>query len=161
MTQFRFNTSPQRLSHIQARPRSRGFSLIELMVVVAIVAILGTIATGAYRNYVMRATRTEGRMALLAIQAAQEKYFLQNNQYAQDIATVIAPPPAGLGINLTAGGVTSGGNYTVTIAATPTTYTLQAAVTPGSPQTHDTTCPTFTVSDQGVRTPADASGCWR
>jgi type IV pilus assembly protein PilE len=141
--------------------RQRGFSLIELMVVVAIAAILGTIATGAYSRYVLRATRTEARMALLSIQAAQEKYFLQNNQYAQNIATVIAVPPAGLGVNLTAAGVTPGGNYTVTIAATPTTYTLQAVPTPGSPQVQDTTCPTFTVNDQGLRTPADASGCWR
>jgi type IV pilus assembly protein PilE len=162
MTQSLFDTGPRRLGRIQSWPRLRGFSLIELMVVVAIVAILGTIATGAYRNYVMRATRTEGRMALLAIQAAQEKYFLQNNQYAQDMPTVIAAPPAGLGINLTAGGVTSGGNYTVSFAAvTPTTYTLQAVATPGSPQAHDTACPAFTVNDQGTRTPADASGCWR
>ncbi len=72
------------------------------MVVVALVAILGTIAVSTYRSYILRTNRTEGRMALLATQVAQEKYFLQNNQYAPDIATVIAAPPAGLGINLTA-----------------------------------------------------------
>ncbi len=83
------------------RTAARGFSLIELMVVVAIVALLASIATASYRNYTRRATRTEGRSVLLAIQVAQEKYFLQNSQYVQTIAGVIAAPPAGLGIPLT------------------------------------------------------------
>ena len=141
--------------------RARGFSLIELMVVIAVVALLSTIAVSTYRNYVLRAARTEGRMALLAIQVAQEKFFLQNNQYAQNIATVIAAPPAGLGINLTAAGLTTGGNYTISFtAATANTYTLQAAAT--GTQTKDTAaCLTFTINEQGARTPADSSGCWR
>ena len=140
---------------------ARGFTLIEMMIVVGLLALISTIAVSSYRNYVLRATRTEGRMALLAIQVAQEKFFLQNNAYAQDIATVIAAPPAGLGINLTAGGVTAAGNYTLSFtAATATTYTLQAVAT--GAQTKDTAaCLTFTITEQGTRTPADSSGCWR
>ena len=144
------------------RRRARGFSLIELMVVVAVFALLSMIATNSYRRYSLRATRTEARLALLAIQVAQEKYFLQNNQYAQDIATVIAPPPAGLGINAINGaGATGGGNYTVSFSAvTPNTYTLQAVATGN--QTKDTAaCLTFTINEQGQRTPADSTGCWR
>ena len=140
----------------------RGFSLIELMVVLAVFAVLSVMAVNSYRRYTLRATRTEGRLALLAIQVAEEKYFLQNSQYAQDIATVIAAPPAGLGIgSIDASGVTTGGNYTISFAAaTATTYTLQAVATGN--QTKDTAaCLTFTISDQGARTPADASGCWR
>ncbi len=143
------------------RGRARGFTLIELMVVIAIVAVLSTIAVSSYRTYVLRASRTEGRMALLAIQVAQEKFFLQNNAYAQDIATVIAPPPGGLGINLDAAGVTSGGNYTISFAAaTATTYRLQADAT--GHQTDDTAaCLQFTIDEQGARTPPESSGCWR
>jgi type IV pilus assembly protein PilE len=139
----------------------RGFTLIELMVVLAVMAILSTIAVGSYRRYSLRATRTEGRLSLLAIQVAQEKYFLQNNTYAQDIATVIAAPPAGLGIgSINASGVTTGGNYTLSFSAvTPTTYTLQAVAT--GKQTDDTACLTFTINEQGTRTPADSTGCWR
>ena len=147
--------------HSRWRRYSGGFTLIELMVVIAVVAVLSNIAVSTYRAYVLRAARTEGRMALLAIQVAQEKFFLQNNQYAQDIPTVIAAPPAGLGVNLTAGGVTSGGNYTISFSAvTPSTYTLQAVAT--GTQTKDTAaCLTFTIDDQGTRTPADATGCWK
>ena len=62
---------------------------------------------------------------------------------------------------VSAAGVTPGGNYTISFAAvTPTTYTLQAVAT-GS-QTKDTAaCLTFTINEQGARTPADTSGCWR
>ena len=138
-----------------------GFTLIELMVVVGLVAVLGTIAVSTFRSYVLRTNRTEARMALLATQVGQEKYFLQNNQYAQDIATVIAAPPAGLGINLTAAGVTTGGNYTISFAAaTANTYTLQAVAK--GPQTKDmAACLTLTINEQGLRTPPDSSGCWR
>ena len=140
----------------------RGFSLIELMVTLAVLAILSTIAVGSYRRYSLRATRTEGRLSLLAIQVAQEKYFLQNNTYAQDIATVIAAPPAGLGIgSINASGVTTGGNYTISFAAvTPTTYRLQAVAT-GNQVKDTAACLTFTIDEQGARTPLDSSGCWR
>ena len=147
----------------QPRGPVRGFSLIELMVVVAVVAILATLATASYRNYMLRTNRTEGRMALLSIQAAQERYFLQNNQYAQNMATVTALASAGgLGVtNLTAAGVTPSGNYTISFAAvTPNSYTIQAVAT--GPQTHDTAaCLTFSVDDQGTRSPPDSTGCWR
>ena len=142
--------------------QARGFTLIELMTVVAVVAILSTIAMSSYSNYVLRTNRTEGRMALLAIQVAQEKFFLQNNTYAQDIATVIAAPPAGLGVNLTAG-VTPGGKYTISFDQAFTsanTYKLKADAT--GAQTHDTAaCLTFTIDDKGAKTPLDSSGCWK
>jgi type IV pilus assembly protein PilE len=150
----------------QPRGPARGFSLIELMIVVAIVAILATLAAGSYRNYMLRTNRTEGRMALLAIQAAQERFFLQNNQYAQDMTTVMTPANAGgLGVtNLTpagAAGITPSGNYTISFAAVAAnTYTIQAVAT--GPQTHDTAaCLTFSVDEQGNRSPPDSTGCWR
>ncbi len=141
--------------------RSRGFTLVELMIVIAVVAILASIAVSSYRNYVLRANRTEARMALLAVQVAQEKFFVQNNQYAQTMAAVIAAPPAGLGVALSAAGLTASGNYTISLpAATANSYTLQAVAT--GPQTHDTAaCLTYTINEQGARTPLDSSGCWR
>ena len=145
------------------RPRgpARGFSLIELMIVVAVVAILATLAVTSYRNYVIRANRTEARIALLSIQAAQEKFFLQNNAYAQSIATVIAAPPAGLGVSLSAAGLTSSSNYTISFSAvTANTYTLQAVAT-GAQNKDTAACLTFTINEQGARTPADSTGCWK
>ncbi|MBS0388382.1 MAG: prepilin-type N-terminal cleavage/methylation domain-containing protein [Proteobacteria bacterium] len=152
--------------HTHPRPPrgpARGFSLIELMVVVAVVAILATLATASYRSYMLRTNRTEGRIALLAIQAAQERYFLQNNQYATTMATVIAPANAGgLGVtNLTAAGLTPNGYYTISFqAATANSYTIQAVAT--GAQTKDTAaCLTLSINEQGARLPLDSSGCWR
>jgi len=145
--------------HLIPGARSQGVTLIELLIVIVIVGILGSIAMSSYRNYVMRANRTEARMTLLAIQTAQEKWFVQNSQYALDIATLVAAPPAGLGILLDAAGVTPGGYYTISFtAATPTAYTVQAAAT-GS-QVDDTACPTLSIDQNGTRNPP-ASTCWR
>jgi type IV pilus assembly protein PilE len=148
--------------HIQlARRSQRGFSLIELMIVVAIVAILASISVSAYRRYTLRANRTEARIALLQIQAGQEKFFLQNNGYATDLATLRAAPPNGLGLNLTAAGVTPSGFYTVSFtAAAANTYTVQAVAS--GKQAEDTAaCLTFTINDAGLRTPVDSTGCWK
>lgn len=137
-----------------------GFSLIELMIVVAIAAILATIATASYKSYALRANRAEARQALLSIQAAQEKYFLQNNTYATALATFVAVPPAGLGVPLDASGNTPGGHYQISVvAASPTTYTIMATAV-GAQTKDDSACQTFQVNEQGVFTPAAGTSCW-
>ncbi|MET0332621.1 MAG: type IV pilin protein [Dyella sp.] len=61
---------------------ANGFTLIELMVVVAIVAILAAIAIPSYSRYVYRARRVDGQQLLLKIATAQERYYALNNKYA-------------------------------------------------------------------------------
>jgi len=69
----------------QARAKtSRGFTLIEVMVTVVILAVLTAIAVPAYRNYVSTSRNTEGWNNLAAIKLAQEEYFLENNRYFPD-----------------------------------------------------------------------------
>jgi type IV pilus assembly protein PilE len=127
------------------------------MIVVAIVAILGTIATNSYRGYLMRTHRTEARTALLRVQAAQEKFFLQNNRYA-DNSELSPAPPAGLGIDAKS---TPGGYYDIRIARPNTTqYTVTATATGG--QLQDVAdCQTLSINNNGGRVPADSSGCWK
>ena len=95
---------------------ARGVTLIELMVVILVLAILASIAVPSYRRYVMRSNRTEATAALLQLRIAQEKFFLQNGQYADDGALTTAPP-AGLGLP----GTTASNYYTVTLDRTSTT----------------------------------------
>lgn len=67
------------------RPRAKlqcGFSLLELMVVVAIIGILITIAIPAYTESVLRGRRAEGQTAILALLQQQERFMTQNNRYA-------------------------------------------------------------------------------
>ena len=149
----RFTTEPG------ARARSRGVTLLELMAVVLIVGILGTIAVNSYRGYLLRTNRTEARMALLQIQANQEKFFLQNNRYAIGSAELSNTPThattPGLGISAT----TPGGHYAITMASTNTTYTATATATGG--QTRDVAaCLTLRISEDGRREPT-GNDCWR
>jgi type IV pilus assembly protein PilE len=130
-------------------------TLIELMIVIVIVAILGNLAMGSYRRYMMRANRVDATGTLLQVQVAQEKFFLQNRRYGSSNADLTTAPPAGLGFNAT----TDGGFYTLALAGTPTTYTITATAT--GTQAQDTTCPTFAINEQGTRTPLTSTGCWR
>ncbi len=64
---------------------SKGFTLVELMVVVAIVAILAAVATPAYINYVNRAKQGEAESLLMTARLEQEEYYTENGQYASTI----------------------------------------------------------------------------
>lgn len=65
---------------------STGFTLIELMIVVAIVGILAAIAYPSYQEYVLRGNRSEAQALLNDAAARQERYYTQNNTYADTTA---------------------------------------------------------------------------
>jgi type IV pilus assembly protein PilE len=122
--------------------------LIELVVVVAIIGILASIAVPSYRNYVLRSQRTDATTALLKLAAAQEKFYLQNNTYTADEAKV--------------GGATSEkGWYTVDItAANANNFAATATPVSGGPQAKDTHCASFSINEVGKRD-ATYADCWR
>ena len=123
-----------------ARKRSFGFSVIELMVTIAIIAILASIALPAYRGYLTNAREMEGKNNLASLKLAEEEYFLENNTYfsGSDTATLISNSnglwnPVGdeenNGIhNFTYAVTLSGGGYVATATGTgdkvPTTTVL-------------------------------------
>ncbi len=141
----------------------RGVTLIELLIVVVIVSILASVAIPAYRNYVRRAQRADATATLLRIQAAQEKFYVQNNTYTANNA---AAPPAGLGIP-----GSQNGYYAVAMAAGAggliNAYTATATPAAGSPQLDDDDCALFRIDSQGVRYAESSGGadktttCWR
>jgi type IV pilus assembly protein PilE len=139
--------------------RLRGFTLVELITTVGIVAILATIAITSYRSYLLRSNRTEGRNALLQIQVAQEKFFLQNNTYTTNVS---ANPPTGLGLGTTS---TQNGLFTLSVAAGSSgsiASSYVATATAAGSQTRDVAaCRTLTIDSSGNRTPAASSGCWQ
>jgi type IV pilus assembly protein PilE len=139
------------------RSKSSGFTLVELMITVVIIAILSSIAVPAYRSYVQRSRRSEATSALLRIQAAQEKFFLQNNAYS---ANLVGAPPAGLGMLNT----TDSGNYDLVLAPAGAGYTATATAT--STQADDAKCVTFTINPNGVRSATGSATnptveCWK
>jgi type IV pilus assembly protein PilE len=139
--------------------RMKGVTLIELVVVVAIVALLASIAVPTYRNYLLRSHRVEAKAALLNLAAAQEKFYLQNNSYAAN-SVLSTAPPTGLGIP----GTTKNGYYTIAISNASTT-TFAATATATGAQTEDTDCATFAIDALGVKSATKSGGsastaCW-
>ena len=137
------------------RARARGVTLMELMIVVVIVAILSLVAVPSYRMYTMRANRTEAKSALLAIQLAQERFYLANHRYG-DIAD-LGP----LGVT----GTSENGVYEIAIdPVDATTYTAIATPaagggTNGTNMSGDTECASFSIDARGVRA-ATGPRCW-
>lgn len=149
-----------------ARARVRGFTLIELMVTVAILAIVVTLATGGYREYIRRASRVDATGALLRLAAAQEKFYAQNGRYAAN-GEMATPPPDGLGITGTERGFY---DLEVTSNDLSRNYVAKATVAAGENQEDDTDCAEFTVNEQGLRAAKSSDGdtgtevtarCWR
>jgi type IV pilus assembly protein PilE len=133
------------------RNKMRGMTLMELVAVVAIVALLSSIAIPTYRELLLRSHRAEAKSALLNLAAAQEKFYLQNNTYTDELATA---PPAGLGLAAT----TERGYFTVAIGAADADGFTATATAAGG-QAKDTSCATFTINQAGART-ATSSNCW-
>jgi len=68
------------------RKKMAGITLLELMIVVVIVALLAALSYPNYREYVTRAKRNEAMAALLKLATSQEKFYLQNQTFTDDLA---------------------------------------------------------------------------
>jgi type IV pilus assembly protein PilE len=138
-----------------------GFTLIELMIVVAIVAILATIAYPSYVNYIYRTRRSDGQELLMRIAAAEERYYTNFNTYTADI---VGPAPGGLGMQ-NANSVS--GYYAATVSVTAATATTSASyvatAAPQGVQAGDVSCPTLSVDNNLYKLPVGATAngsCW-
>jgi type IV pilus assembly protein PilE len=128
---------------------SHGFTLIELMIVVAIVAILASIALPSYQEYVARGRRAEVKAALLEGAQWMERHYSENYRFDQNSAgtAITTLYPA----NLSQVPRDSGGAYSIAVSASATrTFTLTATRVVGGPMANDK-CGNFTIDQLGVR----------
>ncbi|WP_198085360.1 type IV pilin protein [Variovorax sp. E3] len=145
-------------SNNAASPRAgAGFTLIEVMIVVAIVAILAAIAYPAYTKQVQKSRRTDAKTALLDLVTREERYFTMNNAYTS------TPANLGYGGTFPLNVLTSGtAFYQLNVTASSATG-FTATATPVNAQANDTLCGTYTIDQLGTQTvsgsqaPAD---CW-
>jgi type IV pilus assembly protein PilE len=139
---------------MQQRDES-GVSLIELMVVVAIIGILASIAVPSYRQYVLRTNRTDAVRGLTLNAQIMQRCYSQN--FTFNLAACTGP----LAVN------SANGNYALAVAKgslTNNTYILTAI--PVGAQVKDTTCASFSLDQAGRQTALDTSNndqsltCW-
>jgi type IV pilus assembly protein PilE len=153
--------------------RRRGFTLIELMVAVAIVGLLTVIAVPAYSRYVQRTNRAVGKAALVSLAAQQETYFADRKTYtntlsdlnfnaylSRDGSTSATQSSANSIYSLSMAALTTTGTCPATGSVTGSGYTLIA--TPLGNQANDTTCSTLCLTSAGVRlaSAGTAANCW-
>lgn len=110
------------------RFNARGFTLVEVMIVVAIVAILAAVAPPTYRNYIVRGARVQAQTELLELASLQEKIFLNSNNYAASVTTAYNGTAAG-GLGRTSG-QTNDGRYDLSLDITVPSQTFVLTATP-------------------------------
>ncbi|HYA19158.1 MAG TPA: type IV pilin protein [Burkholderiales bacterium] len=132
---------------------SRGFNLIELMIVVTILGILAMIAFSIYTNEVIKGKRAEGKAALMQAAQIEERYYTANNQYGTLAAA---------GINSFSGDNATNAAYAVTLTLVTsggvnTGFTLTAV-----PNFTDTACGALTITNTGLKGSGAGSvtTCW-
>ncbi|AXV65757.1 type IV pilin protein [Pseudoalteromonas lipolytica] len=130
----------------------KGFTLIELMITVAILGIIASIALPSYFEHVKRTARTEAITALLDAANKQEQFFVDNRQYTTTLAN--------LGVSAT----TENNFYKISVVVDNDAGTFAFTAIPAAgPVLQDGECATLTISDTGLKTStgsASASTCW-
>lgn len=145
---------------------SKGFTLIELMIVVAIITIVAAIALPAYSDYVTRAKRADGKTALATLQLAQEKVRANCPFYAQGISTVTSCGATASATTMAGDTTSPDGYYTLSVSsatATASTYVLVA--TPTATQL-DPECGNLVINESGEKAvtgtaSATPDRCWK
>jgi type IV pilus assembly protein PilE len=143
--------------------KQRGFTVIELMIVVVIVAILLSIGLPSYQQQLQKARRTLGRAELMEVMARQEQFFLNHRQYAAALTDLGYPAsPYAIGTDGNDGPATAAGRiYLIEISTLPVGFALFAI--PQLTQSRDRLCGTLSLTSAGVKTATGSASpqeCW-
>jgi type IV pilus assembly protein PilE len=139
----------------------RAFSLIELVIVIAIVGIITAVAIPSWQRQLMSVRRNDARATLLKVETRQAQFMLQHRRFAQG-DELTDHPPQGLGID-----AALNPHYTISIAPDASGYLASARVKPFSSQSKDRRCQVFNLDAQNHRFAFDERGnsstseCWQ
>lgn len=123
----------------------RGFTLIEMLIVVALMGILAAIAVPQYNAYRIRSNRAEGKVLLVQAAQSLERLYTRESSYAKGVAGTTFPAKSEHGL------------YAIAFSAGPTATSYTLSATGQGSQAADTGCTPLTLSSTGVKGPV---GCW-
>jgi len=134
--------------------KNKGFTLIELMIVVAIIGVMSAIAFPSYDSYMKKSRRADAKVGLSKLADKQERFYLQNNTYTNSFAAA--------GLNTS--NASEEGYYSFAISSADLVSGFIITATAGSSQANDTGCTTMTLSSTGAKEPngdpATEKDCW-
>lgn len=135
--------------------KNQGFTLIELMITIAIIGIISAIALPSYSSYMKKSRRADAKVGLSKIADKQERYYLQRNTYATSTADLGLADPV----------VSDEGYYNITVDAGAGVAGFNLTATAIGIQADDKDCATLKLSSTGNKTATagtggDASKCW-
>ena len=132
--------------HPVLQTRSRGFTLIELMITVAVVGILAAVAMPAYDSMIRKSRRADAVASLTGMQQSQERWRANNASYTDTLTNLQYPTTI---------------YYTLSIeSATATGYVVKAVAVSGKSQAADSGCTTLRLTLQGGNVSYDPASCW-
>lgn len=143
------------------RRQQRGYTLIELMIVVMVMAILALIGYASYTSYIKKAARADAKAALTTWAQALERCYSQYYYYYNASPTSSqpdcpAPPTTGTSVT------SPNGYYSITATRTQNSYSLLATPISGKPSAADSACTTLALDNNGVKTASGTASatCW-
>jgi type IV pilus assembly protein PilE len=140
------------------RAPTRGFTLMELMITLTVVALLAVVAFPAYQDQLRKSRRAEGKSALLKALQLEERTYTSTGSYTVDLQTLFGAPSA----TVLSGENPSTGWYSLTAVADPDlAQGVRVTATPVAPFT-DPVCGVLTLNAAGVRTSSIGTQalCW-
>ena len=132
-----------------------GFTLIELMIVVAIVGVLSAIAFPSYNSYMKKSARADAKVGLTKLADKQERFYLQNNTYTTAFTAA--------GLNTSTTSEEGYYEFSITSSDLVSGFTLIATAVANKSQANDTGCTVMKLSSTGVKAPngpAPVKDCW-
>ncbi|EGV16916.1 type IV pilin protein [Thiocapsa marina] len=142
-----FRAAPEPASPLTGR--RGGFTLIELMITVAIISILAAVAYPSYQEYFRRANRTEAQSFLMDLAQRQQQFLMDARRYASSVADLNSTIPEHVAKFYTI-------TEPFTIVVSPPSFTISAAPKVGTQQVADLGGVVLTINQAGAKTPADA-----
>src|SRR5690554_1658643 len=136
------------MKRVNTRYTEKGFTLLELMIVVAVVGILAAIAYPSYMDSVRKSNRADAKAALNDAAQQMQRCYTLKSSYSGCDSNVATTSPEDF--------------YTIGVNATDTTYTLTATAAK-KPQLGDTNCTSLGLNHLGAKTPdpsTDTHRCW-